>query len=209
MKPSVTVVTPWWNHRELELDYWAAIRAANAEVIVIDNGSDPPLPNGWRLPTNAGFSHACNVGLDLAQGDAVLFLNNDVRMTRANWLQDLLAKLERGFLVGANLRFDRHGAVDGQQLPYLDGWCLAGMRDDLVALGGFDEGYDEPAYYSDNDLSLRARASGLGLREADVGLLHLANRTAGPCSDPGVLAASAANRERFAARARELMEVAA
>ena len=58
------------------------------------------------------------------------------------------------------LRFGRHADVDGEQFPYIDGWCLAGMREDLLRLGGFDEGLDEPAYYSDNLLCLEARAAG-------------------------------------------------
>lgn len=207
MSPSLTICTPWWNHRELERDYWAAMRTADARVIVVDNGSDPPLPNAWRLDRNLGFSAACNIGLELARTDAVLFLNNDIAAFRPDWLTPLLGALEPGVLVGAELRFDPHGMVDGQAFPYLDGWCIAGMREDLLALGGFDEGFEEPAYYSDNDLCLRARADGMTLRAADVGLRHKLNATAGRSAE--VTRVTLANRERFTRRARELMEVAA
>lgn len=202
---TVTVVTPWLNHRELERDFWAAMRAADAHVIVIDNGSDPPLPNAWRLVRNEGFSVACNVGLDLARTDAVLFLNNDIRATRTDWLQTIEAALEPGVLVGAQLRTDPHSQVDGQPMPYLDGWCLAGMREDLLDLGGWDEGYREPAYFGDNDLCLRARAEGMRLREARVGMEHKRNVTAG--HGPDVTEATLANRERFLNRARQLLSV--
>ena len=63
------------------------------------------------------------------------------------------------------LRYDNHAKVDDQSLPYLDGWCLAGMREDLLELGGFDESLEEPAYYSDNLLCLEARAHGMTLRD--------------------------------------------
>jgi GT2 family glycosyltransferase len=205
---SITAVVAWLNHREYERGFWAAMRAADVEVLVIDNGSQPALPNAWRLEENAGFHRACNLGLELATTDAVLFLNNDIAATEPGWVEPIRAALEPGVLVGASLLYDAHGDVDGMSLPYLGGWCLAGMRDDLLELGGFDEGYDEPAYFGDNDLCLRARAAGMTLREVKVGLSHLENGTS---SDDiaARAAASTANRERFAARARDLLGVAA
>ena len=201
---TLTVVTPWFGKRaEFERDYWAAMRAADVEVLVIDNGSTPPLPNGIRLPMNLGFSQACNVGLAAAVTDAVLFLNNDIRATAPDWGQAILDALEPGVLVGANLRYDRHGAVDGDRLPYLDGWCLAGMRDDLLSLGGFDEGYEEPAYYSDNDLCFRARLDGMTLREVKVGLEHKLNGTAG--RTPEVEQVTLRNQARFRSLVREAL----
>ena len=201
-----TVVTPWLNHRELERDYWAAMRAANARVLVIDNGSQPRLPNGVRSETNLGFSAACNLGLHHAHTDAVLFLNNDIRATSADWLATIEDALEPGVLVGSNLRYDSHADVDGEPFPYLDGWCLAGMRADLLALGGWDETLAEPSYYGDNLLCLEARLAGFALREVRVGLEHLTNRTAGPSTDENVRAATMANRERYIARARAAIE---
>jgi GT2 family glycosyltransferase len=203
---TITVVTPWHNHRDLERDYWAALRHEDCQVIVIDNGSNPPLPNAWRLDFNSGFSHASNVGLELARTDAVLFLNNDVFATSEGWLEPIRAALEPGVLVGPVIRYDEHGMVDGHQLPYLDGWCLAGMRDDLLELGGFDEDYDEPSYFSDNDLSFRARVAGMTLREAPTGIAHLASRTSGGETAPGVMETCRANAARFAAVVREALE---
>lgn len=207
--PTLTICTPWLNHRELERDYWAALRHEPVQVIVIDNGSQPRLPNGWRLDENVGFHRACNTGLDLARTDAVLFLNNDIRALAPGWTAPIMDALEDGVLVGAELRNDPHGMVDGQPMPYLDGWCLAGMTDDLRDLGGFDESFDEPSYYGDNEICLRARANGMTLREARVPLVHLRNRTSGGSDNPAVRKATLANRERFVNRARELMGVPA
>lgn len=205
-KPTITAVTPWFNHRSLERDYWAALRGQDCEVIVLDNGSDPPLPNAYRIGYNSGFSHACNVGLELARTDAILWLNNDVVAVSDNWLEPIRSALEPGVLAGPVLRFDAHGSVDGEPMPYLDGWCLAGMRDDLLELGGFDEDYQEPAYFSDNDLCFRARLAGMTLRETPTGIRHLASVTSGGEHAPGVWDTAAANQQRFQQIVREALE---
>jgi GT2 family glycosyltransferase len=140
----------------------------------------------------------------MAQADAVLFLNNDIRHLRRGWLEEIREALEPGVLVG-HLRHERHADVDGRSYPYLDGWCLAGTREDLLELGGFDETLAEPGYYSDNLLCLEARAAGMRLRGLRVGLQHLENVTAGPAWDERVRAATAANRARYEARVRELL----
>ncbi len=205
----ITVVTPWHAHLELAQDYWAAMRASDVEVLVIDNGTEPALPNAWRLESNTGFSHACNVGLNLARTEAVLFLNNDIAATSPGWVEGIRESLEDGVLVGANLRYADHANVDGHALPYLDGWCLAGMRADLLEIGGWDESYAEPSYYGDNDLCFRARLAGMVLREVRIPLIHKTNATAGPASSPDVLAATVANRARYERLVRSALEVAA
>jgi GT2 family glycosyltransferase len=211
--PSIAIVTPWWNHLELWPDYdqAVAVRRPTDELLVVDNGSMPPLSFApLSYDENRGFARASNAGLHAATADAVLFLNNDVRAAALDWLDRIRGALEPGVLVGAQLRHDPHGDVDGTALPYLDGWCLAGMRDDLLELGGFDESFDEPSYYGDNDLSFRARAAGMRLREVRAGIVHKLNGTARR-DDPQTLAATLANRGRFERRVRVLMteEVAA
>lgn len=89
-------------------------------------------------------------------------------------------------------------------MPYIDGWCLAGRRDDLVELGGFAP-LEEPAYYSDNLLCLEARAAGMTLRDVRVGLRHLKNVTSGNQFEPRVQAATRTNWAVYQARARELL----
>lgn len=156
---------------------------------------------------NLGFSGGSNLGLRNATCDAVLFLNNDVALGHHGWLDTIRAALEPGVLVG-QLRYDRHADVDGQLVPYLDGWCLAGMREDLLELGGFDETLEEPSYYSDNCLCLEARASGLTLREVTVGLHHKESATSRPSVNPEVRRVTLANQVRYQARARELLATA-
>jgi glycosyltransferase involved in cell wall biosynthesis len=205
---SLTIVTPWKNKRaELERDYFAAIRCADAELLIVDDGSDPPLPNGLR-PHASGFAPACNTGLRAARTDAVLFLNNDIVPLAPDWIEPIRDALEPGVLVG-DLINAPHAAVDGVPMPYISGWCLAGMTDDLLELGGFDEEFEEPSYYGDNDLCFRARLEGMRLRDARVPLRHLQNRTIGTPDDPRIRAVTLANKARFEARVREALGVAA
>lgn len=207
--PCISIVTPWLEHRDLWPDYFRAVsmRSARDDLLVVDNASQGPLEfAAIRLEENRGFAGGSNAGLRAAQTDAVLFLNNDVSMKHPTWLAKIRAAIEPGVLVGARLRYDTHGSVDGASLPYLDGWCLAGMCEELLELGGFDESFNEPAYYSDNDLCLRARAAGMTLREVRSGILHKTGQTTGRQAHAEVIEG---NYARFAERARELTATAA
>jgi GT2 family glycosyltransferase len=206
---SIAVVTCWKDHLELADDYFEALLPEleeGDESIIIDNGSKSHLPFAHIFPgSNLGFVDGNNLGLDNATADAVLFLNNDISLGRRGWLEEIRQALEPGVLLGP-LRTHHLSMVDGVQVPYIDGWCLTGMRADLLDLGGFDTYLEEPAYYSDNLLCLEARARGMTLREIRVGLTHLENVTAGPYTEDSVRRASSANRERYLSRARELLD---
>jgi GT2 family glycosyltransferase len=207
---TISVVTCWLGHHELTEDYLLALEAGPwpDEIVLVDNGDAPEIPGAKVLtpPHNLGFAGSSNLGLEHASCEAVLFLNNDIalRSEHWGWLNVIRKALEPGVLVG-QLRFDRHGNVDGTPMPYLDGWCLAGMREDLLSLGGFDETLEEPAYYSDNMLCLEARAAGLTLREVTVGLRHKESATSRPSVNPEVRRVTLANQARYVARARDLL----
>lgn len=207
---SVTVVTPWLEAHELAPAYQRAMTVLTEDdrLIVVDNGGAPDdLGATYVQPRrNLGFSRACNQGLYAAETDAVLWLNNDVRMTSATWLEQIRKALRPGVLVGAHLRNDAHTAVDGTVIPYLDGWCLAGMTADLIDLDGFDETFEEPSYFGDNDLCVRAQAAGMRLVQVPVGLTHIGNYTSKRTDVTGV---SARNRARYEQTVRGLQPVAA
>jgi GT2 family glycosyltransferase len=202
---TIAIVTPWWNHPELYDDYAEAVEDGSPdELLIVDNGSAPPLPFATvRLPSNRGFVGACNHGLHKATADIVVFLNNDVALATEGWLSALVRHVEPGVLCGP-LRLDQHGDVNGQPMPYIDGWCLAATRSDLLRLGGFDPSFQEPAYYSDNDLCLRARLDGMTLREVRPGLYHKEN-VSQEGIQPAVAAASTINRLRFMDRAEKAL----
>lgn len=213
---TVSICTPWMNHPELGQDYFDAIAIGGieAQVVVADNASNPPLTEIFhhlvdaqvvRSEKNLGFAGGSNLALQHATGDFVLFLNNDIRAVREGWLRDLVQAAEPGVLVGAKLRTDDHAAVDGMSMPYLDGWCLGGMREDFLELGGWDDTLEEPSYYSDNLLCLEARAAGFVLREVQTGLIHKAGQTSQ--ANGYLLPSTIANRAVYEERVRELVEV--
>jgi len=214
---SITVITPWRDAHELAPAYWRAIEAGMIEgdrVIVVDNGSEPSVRDAYfartesglpayatilRSQVNLGFSRACNAAFERAGTEAVLFLNNDVVMTDPGWLNAIRGVLRPGVLVGARLRSDPHTVVDGQNIPYLDGWCVAAYGRTWLKVGGWSEEMEEPAYYGDNELAVRAARIGVRLLEAPVGLRHLENYTSRRMQFAEV---AARNRERYVAAVR-------
>lgn len=179
---SIAVVTAWQNHLELASAYFEAVETGKPDqLVIVDDASIPPLEfASHRLDSPTGFCGANNVGLAAVETDAVLMLNNDVVMTRPNWLDEIRGLLEPGVIV-APLRFDPHGSVDGVEYPYADGWCLAAMTDDLRAIGGWNVKYDEagPAYFSDNALTFQAVLAQYTVRELRPGLRHIGGQTGG------------------------------
>jgi GT2 family glycosyltransferase len=103
--PTVSIVIPVHNQWAYTIRCLVAVldhrRDVACEVIVVDNGSTDetgaglPQLQGIRLhrnPTNLGFSRACNQGAALAQGELVVFLNNDTE-PRRGWLSALVAAM--------------------------------------------------------------------------------------------------------------------
>lgn len=121
-KISCSVVIPVWNrHKELDacLRALACSTVTPHEIIVIDNGSAPPVRVSEsvlliRNETNLGFARACNQGFTASMGEAVLVLNQDAQLDSA-YLQQCLTVLAAEEQVGAvtGVLFDPHtGDVD-------------------------------------------------------------------------------------------------
>ena len=206
-RPSIAICTPWQDHLDLRDDYFNAIDAAKPDqLVIVDDGSSPPLEfAAVRLEEPAGFCAASNAGLALVETDTVVFLNNDIRALRPDWLDAFRRQIEPGYAVGP-LRFDNHGGVDEVQYPYVDGWALGMTTVDARRVGGWDETYDRagPAYFSDNALSFRARMAGITLREVRPGLLHKGGQTGG-VDRARFDAALKANSLLFASQVREAL----
>jgi GT2 family glycosyltransferase len=120
----VSIVIPLFN----KVDYTAACLDALArntpdglyEVVLVDNGSTDDTPvlldalegdvQIIRNERNLGFAVASNQGAAAAEGQDIVFLNNDT-VAHPGWLEPLLAVLDAD---------DRVGAV-GSRLLYPDG----------------------------------------------------------------------------------------
>jgi len=192
----ITVVTPWKDCAELIPDYEKAISRLldDDRCIVIDNGSSTDIvvegAETIAVRNNLGFCRGNNLALHSVETDAVLFLNNDVRMISPNWVEEVRRWLQPGLLVGASLMFE-----ETAQVPYLEGWCIAGMTEDIHSIGEWNTDFEEPAYMSDVELCWRARKAKMRLRQVNVGLLHLGNYST---RRQDVTAVANRNREVFA-----------
>ncbi len=181
------------------------------EIVVVDNGSSDGS-RAWLAAqpdvhlvaneANLGAPAARNQALAHAHGEYVVFLDNDVVVTR-DWLARLLFHAEidaRAACVGPVT--DR--AAHGQAIPYAGGdagldafaearalshrrqfrhasllssFCLLVKRSVVEALGGFDTAFS-PWGFEDDDYTLRAALEGRHNRVAlDVFVQHKAYRT--------------------------------
>ena len=194
-----TVIIPNYNGIKYLGDCLESLRGAEGEfkVLVVDNGStDGSLEVASAyddtrviaLKENTGFAHAVNVGIEAADTEYVLLLNNDITVER-----DFVTALERTlsanpgcFSVNSKmLSMWDHSKIDGCGDYYCAlGWAYAYGKDKnagqtgrfpkrifsacggaslyrrnvLLELGGFDDAHF--AYLEDVDLGYRARLSG-------------------------------------------------
>lgn len=109
--PTATIVIPVFNNIDYTLDCLRAIcefTRPGYEVVVIDNASDDGTSEelakiaNLKLitnPENIGFGRACNQGAKHAEGEYLVFLNNDT-LPQPGWLSSLIACAERNSQVG-------------------------------------------------------------------------------------------------------------
>jgi GT2 family glycosyltransferase len=171
-------------------------------------------------PVNLGFAAACNRGASSAAGEHLVFLNNDTVPTRG-WLDALVdaaddhpdtaafgSKLlfpdgtvqHAGLVFGADRNPHHvyagfpadHPAVNRpRELQAVTGACLLVRRDAFLAVGGFDEAYQNG--HEDVDLCLRLRAAGERIRYCpDSVVTHLESVSRGRRS-----ASASANSVRY------------
>lgn len=197
---SNSLIVPVWNGRDhLPACLEAALSQLGPrdELIAVDNGSTDgsagllraryPCVRLVESERNLGFAGGCNAGLQVAQGEFLFLLNQDV-VLRPGWLaamRDALVEPGVGIAgckllypdgrvqhAGGVLRWPRvtpdhrgvgqpdDGAWDGtQEVDYVTGAACGLRRDTLELLGPLDEGF-WPAYYEDVDYCVRCRAAG-------------------------------------------------
>lgn len=226
-----SIIIPSFNGIGLLKDCIASIRSYTEEpheIIVVDNGSTDGTTEWCRdeqipfvfLPENRGFPYACNIGLRVASGDALLLLNNDTLVT-PNWLgrlhQCLYSEEEIG-IVGPMSNY----ASGRQQIdfPYTDlqdavrriherdeeswkdtnrvvGMCFLLKREVLERVGEFDERF-APGHFEDDDYCYRAKAA--GYRVMIVGncfVFHHGSASFGKQEEATVERLIETNRNRF------------
>jgi GT2 family glycosyltransferase len=203
----VSIIIPFRDRVELLRDCLRSMRGTtyrDREIVLVDNGSTERRTQRflWRLagrlrvqvldcPGPFNFSRLCNAGASRADGDYLLFLNNDTEVITPDWIEQLLVFAHRPEVgaAGATLLYPdgtiQHAGIfprsDGswthryRGLP-ADGGDEAGLRQVRVvpAVTGAclllrrDHffalgGFDEglALTFSDVDLCCRLRARGL------------------------------------------------
>ena len=196
---NVSVIILNYNHADTTLDCLSALERARSplirEIIVVDNGSTLEevaiLRTRHRrndfilveVGVNRFFSEGNNIGAGFAQGDYIVFLNNDA-FVEPGWIEALADTMRDDPTVAAvgpmflypDGRIQEVGSIalptgDVVQVGKGSVWgpdhfdtpctvdfcsaaCLMMRRSDFLKVGGF--GFEwEPAYYEDVDLCLK------------------------------------------------------
>jgi GT2 family glycosyltransferase/glycosyltransferase involved in cell wall biosynthesis len=173
----------------------------DVEIVLVDNGSDSyvveNLIDKFRdtrvsilsVGVNRFFGEGSNIGAESANGEILVFLNNNIMVTE-NWLEPLVQELQANPNVGAvgpkflypggSIReagafLDRKGRSvqrgkgqasragrfsEKREVQYLSKDCFATRKKDFLKVGGFNFVY-EPGNYEDADLGFSLRAAGL------------------------------------------------
>ena len=121
----ITAIVPVHGRWELTAQILEDLRAQSVpvkEIIIVDNASPDQTAKlavaaGARLISmdeNAGFARAVNRGINAAETEYVLIVNNDLRLP-GDWLEKLLyvSKLGAWFAAGKLLSGTRPGEIDG------------------------------------------------------------------------------------------------
>lgn len=209
-----SIVIPVYNRASLTkqcVDWLLANPAASAgtEIVVVDDGSSDlttQLLSRYGAPVrvvrhdvNAGFATACNDGAMVANGEYLVFLNNDTKPT-PGWLDALVAYADchpAAGIVGAKLLFtndtiqhagvviDDEGwpahiyygfpanhpaVVKSRRFQVVTGACMLVRREVFEALGGFDTTFFN--VYEDVDLCLRAGQRGYEVHYCHESVLY-------------------------------------
>ncbi|MGE5263499.1 MAG: glycosyltransferase family A protein, partial [Acidobacteriota bacterium] len=132
MDSKISVIIPTFNRRPLLAETLASVfdqTWGDFEIIVVDDGSEDDTPTMDALSSDrlvyhriehAGASAARNVGLALARGDYIAFLDSDDLWER-QFLERMSAAFDKapraGFVYCDYTTFDGHGVVQKAYLP--------------------------------------------------------------------------------------------
>lgn len=199
--PLVSVVIPVYNHLAFTLACLQSLQdnpqQTAFEVIVVDDASTDETRSVLehckalryvRNDSNSGFIHTCNTGAAQARGSYLFILNNDTEV-QADWLDPLVATLEKntragiagcklvypsGHLQEAGTTLRADGSVDmvglngdpadpryceEREVDHCSGAAILIRAELFHRVGGFDARY-APAYFEDCDFSLKVREAG-------------------------------------------------
>jgi GT2 family glycosyltransferase/glycosyltransferase involved in cell wall biosynthesis len=246
--PRVSIIIPSYGQVDYTLRCLVSIAEAppttSIEVLVVEDASgDPAVPQleqveGLRLvrwPANKGFLRSCNDAAKLAQGELLLFLNNDTELMpdAIDALVRLLDTRPDAGMVGSRLLYpdgtlqeaggivwrdgsaSNYGKGDDPRKPeysyvrevdYISGAAIMIPRARWDKMSGFDEAF-LPAYCEDSDLAFRLRAAGWKvLFQPRSTVIHHEGVSHGTNTSSGIKAHQVANTRRLFQRWRDTLE---
>ncbi len=187
-----SIVTPIFNQSHLTSQFIMGVAPhmdGDGELILVDNASvDNTLDTIRvsrkffpRLPIrllsnyyNVGFGTANNQGAQLARGEILIFISNDVQIL-GDFISPIVEQLGKqpNLAVGPRLitqdtgwnHFERFGTI-----AYLEGFCFATTKQNYTMVGAFDENIFIDG--EDIDLSLRLHLAGVGLKQITLPVMH-------------------------------------
>lgn len=196
------------SHLEKCLESLSKITYENTEIIIIDNNSSDgsiefleknyPHIKTKKLEKNLGFAYPNNIGAKIANGDLLLFLNNDTIVT-PNFLVELVKTINsnptiaicQSFLLKPDNTIDSSGDfVDTlgrafssrikqpvfQKILSARGASMLMKKEIFFKLGGFDENFF--VSFEDVDLGWRANIAGYDVVLSPKSLVyHLGSQT--------------------------------
>lgn len=192
---ALSIIIPVFNKFNFTLSCLKDLRQLpiDHEIIIIDNASSDETNKEMvelerslqmkdtliyrRNEENTFHSKACNQGFQIATGENILFLNNDIRVksNHANWTQSIIDACATNSIVGptmgvldSKLNFVKEANEQLSGNSYLGGWCVAASRDtwEKMFVPGTKQVWNEefPFYFNDTDLSFRARKNKIPLK---------------------------------------------
>lgn len=177
----VSIITVNFNQYQVNIDFLKSIlnnpsSQHNVEVIFVDNGSSNEYIEAYksvfpaliyvRSDINLGFAGGNNLGVDIAQGDYLLFLNNDTEISE-NTIDVMVDELDNNPEIG----------LLSPLILYYD-------KPDTIQYAGFTK-----MNY------LTCRNHGIGNLEVDKGQYRTDSRETGYCHGAAMMCSSIALKE--------------
>lgn len=215
---TISIITPVWNRTDLTRrwlgqNWFMYANRTGIEWIIIDNGSKDDTGQVLEfhkgimgdslkvinLKENTGFGPANNKGAEIAKGDVLAFISNDVQV-----LGDYITPIEVAYrynhgkvIFGPEIWENNTGwnTFDLGTIPYVAGWCVVVEAALWGPLCKWDERYI-PCDYEDIDLSYQVVRAGGELIQINLPLKHDSGKSAEALLG-GRLLVTLANQKRF------------